>query len=272
MAIPKFAGRTDKTELYKFRPYRTDKDKDRAHEILKESKIYFSRASQINDPFDMSPRYKVPTREELLEAARSYMHRNRDQLAKRSVDLGYLEACDIDEHIARATEQSRATIENNYWVFSMAGNRDHPLLWAHYAGGHTGLAIHLRCNENSIFGAAQRVRYVKTRPILPVTMGELSPREIFELIALTKGEFWRYEEEFRWLRFPDLDWSGVPIRFEGQYAVVSSTEIQGITVGARMRDPEIAQILEIANAHVSGLPVWHAVETDSFDFEFRELN
>lgn len=267
-----FAAHSGQSALYKFRGYRSQTEKDRLREIVVDNRIYFSRASELNDPFDMSPRYAKPTRDELIDAAESFRKRHAGDESRILADRGYFESCDLEEHIARATADSRQRIENDYWVFSMAGNRTHPLLWSHYASGHTGVCLHFRCDGNSIFGVAQKVKYTKTRPILTVGLGDMSPREIFELIALTKGEFWSYEEEYRWLQFPDVDWSDVPIRFKGQHAEILPNELQGMTVGTRMRIAEVREILELAKSRSREIKVWRAIESDTFEFQFEELS
>ncbi len=116
-----------------------------------------------------------------------------------------------------------------------------------------------------------RVRYESKRPTLPIEVFSGPEREIFERVLLTKGDFWMYEEEYRWIRFPDTDWSGLPISFDGQHAHFHPGALCGITVGARMPDSDIVEIIELAVRHNPQLPVWRAIEKDTFEFNFEQI-
>ena len=59
--------------LYKFRPYTTDQDRRRVREILVDHKLYFARASQLNDAWDLQPdlRFRGALSEARASEARS---------------------------------------------------------------------------------------------------------------------------------------------------------------------------------------------------------
>lgn len=266
-----FAARRGKETLYKFRPFHTCEDRKRVREIVVKHKVYFSRASQINDPFDLSPRMAKITREELIAGAERHFRRKPEMLANRDKILLHLTSCDLAEHVTEATHKARQRIEKGYSIFSLAGNRTHPMLWSHYAGGHTGLCIHFHSNERAIFGGAQEVKYNAQRPILPIQAFDGPEHEIYQRVLLTKGEFWAYEDEYRWILFPDIDWSGLSISFSGQHAKFAPSELSGITVGARMSKSVIANVLRMAAKHDPQLPVWRAVENETFEFDFEQI-
>jgi len=266
----RFAARSGKTTLYKFRPYQTEEQREWVRQTIVDHKVYFSRASQLNDLFDMSPRLEIFTRENLLAAAEDYWLRHPEAGEKERVQqLEHLRKSDLKEYASTAQDRIRKRIENNYSVFSLAGNRDHPMLWSHYALGHTGLCIHFRADERSIFGASLEVIYDDHRPLVPIDIRSISEHEIFQRVTLRKGKFWAYEEEYRWTRYPDTDYSDLPIRFDGQYAYFPSSLLSGITVGARMPASDVGAVLKLAAAHNPRLPVWRAKETQSFVLEFE---
>lgn len=267
----RFAARDGKSTLYKFRPFATPEDQQRVTEILIEHRVYFARASQLNDPFDMSPRMEMPTRESLLAGAGAFWDRTNPPAEERKRLAEYFKTCDLATHRCEAEGRARRRVEDGYPVFSLAGNRDHPMLWSHYAGGHKGLCIHFHANEEAIFGAALGVEYNEARSLLPIELRSLSEKEIFARIALHKGEFWAYEDEYRFPRFPDMDYSGIPIKFDGQFAHFRPSELSGVTVGVRMAQAQIETVVEIATAHVPKLPVWRAVESDGFAFDFEQI-
>lgn len=266
-----FAARAGKTTLFKFRPYSTKTDRLRVREILVNYKIYFARPSQLNDPFDLSPRFEKVTRDQMIRAGQGYLDRKRASPQEREHTLEYLRACDMDDHLKEAEARARKRLEEGYSVFSLAGNRDHPMLWSHYAAGHTGLCIHFRADEGSLMGAALAVTYDRVRPTLPLDLSEVSDREVFTRLLLRKGQFWSYEDEYRWANYPATDWAGFPIKFEGQHATFSPNELSGITLGARFPAHNRKTIFRIAESHDPQLPVWQAVETATFEFEFERV-
>jgi hypothetical protein len=235
------------------------------------SNIYFARARELNDPFDLSPRLEPVTREALLRGGTEYWNRRQDTPAQhRERQLNYLATCDLAEHRADAQRRMRDTIEQNR-VFSLAGNRDHPLLWSHYANGHTGLCIHFRCKGDTLFGASMKVEYVPDRKLVPIEVSSIPPHVIFQQAALQKPTFWDYEEEYRWFKLASTDYSDLPIRFKGPYATFHPSNITGLTVGSRMQQHNVKRVLKMAAKHKPVLPVFRAVETDTYAFDFERI-
>lgn len=269
--VHRFATDRGKTELYKFRPYDSDENRRRINEVIQEHKIYFARASQLNDPFDLSPRLEPITREALLAGAEDHYRRAGTLTSlKAQAALLYLRNCNLAEHAANVQRRSRRWMEQ-YWIFSLAGNRDHPMLWSHYAASHTGLCIHF-ATKDTVFGAAMEVTYADRRSLVPIQVRSLGHNELFNRIALVKGRFWHYEEEYRLIRFPDADFSDVGLQFtDQQFCFFRPYALSGITVGARMPEERVQEVCALASAHVPHIPVWRAVETDTYDFEFECL-
>src|SRR5690606_29674753 len=106
---------------------------------------------------------------------------------------------------------------------------------------------------------------------LPIDLSTLPEREAFDRLLFQKGAFWSYENEYRWARYPNTDWTGIPIAFRGQHGQFGARELAGITVGARMSAGNRGKIIRLAEAHDPPLPVWEAVETDTFDFSFERI-
>jgi hypothetical protein len=107
---------------------------------------------------------------------------------------------DLDQFAREAQERSCLRLEREYWVFSLAGNRTHAMLWSHYAEGHSGPCLHFHADETSVFGVAQQVRYEDERPFLEIPLP--SEEEVADRSLLWKQKFWVYEEEFRLVRYP----------------------------------------------------------------------
>lgn len=268
----KFAGRQGKTTLYKFKPCSDHIEKARVREILIEHKVYFSRPSQLNDPFDLSPVFAVSRdREALIQDAERHRAKRRPPYTPKESGRfrQWLRTADHAEIAKTLRDGARGRLED-YWVFSLAGNREHPMLWSHYARGHTGLSIHFLADSSSPFSGALNVTYSPERPVIPIPI-TLSEHDTAERVSLRKGDFWRYEEEYRLIRYPNVDYSNTDLEFEGQHARFPARLITGITVGSRMAAEDMDAICAIAAQHVPVLPVWQAQEQDTYDFQFVQL-
>lgn len=275
-----FAGKDNKEVLYKFRPFRTKDYKDRVREIILDHRIYFSRRSKLNDPFDLAPTFRldrtggeIETRRRLIADAEARLRRNEGEFTNAYImeRLATIAARDLDKFEAEGSELALQRIENDYFVFSLAGNRTHPMLWGHYADGHRGLCIHFEAREPSIFSAAMRVTYHPQRPIVTIPLP--TEKDLMQRVTLWKGDFWSYEDEYRLVRFPnkDVTMDEFGLTFDGQKATYKTPWITGITVGAYMSKPDVEQLLRMASDHKPALPLFQAIPTLTYDLGFNRI-
>lgn len=274
-----FAAKDAVDTLYKFRAFYNDDLKKRVREIVLDNKIYFSRRSQLNDPFDLQPVFELDRtggelqarKRLLIDAEASYQRQGlpRHEIVEK---LATLAVCELERFEAGARERAWHRFENEYLVFSTAGNRTHPMLWSHYADGHKGLCIHFSAGTPSVFRFAMKVQYhaARARMFIPV------PDEL-ELVlkaTLWKGEFWNYEHEYRLVRFPkpEIDYTNYGLTYAGQRALFHPEWVTGITVGAYMPDSHVAEVLEMADQHKPNpLPVWKAKPTLTYELTFDRI-
>lgn len=92
-------------------------------------------------------------------------------------------------------------IYQNHGILSFSAKRDNLLVWAHYAKDYTGIAIGLKTSSlENHFGSKDlwRVEYDKkgVRPSINFTGHAVSDVKIYRAYG-TKGDEWRYEEEYR---------------------------------------------------------------------------
>lgn len=278
MATITFAGRDGKDTLYKFRPYYNDELRDRVRQIVLDHQIYFSRRSQLNDPFDLAPSFvinrdggDVATKHRLLKDAEDSFKRRGFSREKTFEGLAALSVRSLDDFEAESRARTLQRLENDYWVFSLAGNRTHPMMWGHYAEGHKGLCIHFSAQEPSLFGAAMKVEYHPARPIVSIPLPDET--DLMQRVALWKGDFWMYEEEYRLVRFPDRDavLADFGLNLTQQKGVYKPAWITGITVGAYMPDAHVQEVLNMAMKHSPPLPVWRAKPTLTYDLTFDQI-
>jgi hypothetical protein len=253
-------------ELYKFRCYGSAQECERVRQILKEHRVYFSRASQLNDEDDLRPRIRfrraatdAESRAILLaDAERVWSRRpvphSAEELARFRTRLATIPLEQLEcEGMLRAHRR----LEENYPIFSLARTRDYVDMWKRYAGDGTGLCIHFRADDQSPFGLAQRVSYGATLPELLVPFDPSVPEEEFaHLAVMTKLLKWQVEDEYRLIRYPDVDFTPIGLRFDGQFGYFPGRCLAGITVGLAMPTPQVEEILEMAEAHDPPLPVW----------------
>jgi hypothetical protein len=83
-------------------------------------------------------------------------------------------------------------------------------MWAHYASSHSGVCIGFDTCGVLFPRASAPVRYSNVRPkvnassLLNASQGAL-PHEALSEILLTKGQFWAYEREWRFLGWHPVD-------------------------------------------------------------------
>jgi hypothetical protein len=258
----RFAALDGIKTLYKFKAYATEQDKGRVREILLEHEIYFSRPSQLNDDRDLRPdlRFRGASEAEtrmliLRDAEVAWARRQPTYSAEELTWLrNRLTQSSLADLERDALQRTHERLECEYWIFSLAASRDYISMWRDYGDHDRGLCIHFRSDGDSPFGAAQRVLYQATIPLLLVPLGD--EQEVADRATLTKTLKWSGEREYRLIRYPDVDLSDAHLHFDGQHARFPSWTITGITVGMKMPSQEVREVLELAESHQPKLPVW----------------
>jgi len=88
-------------------------------------------------------------------------------------------------------------------VFCLSETHDNLLMWSHYAQNHTGVVIKFLAlaEVDAPTIVAQPVRYSRQVPQLDFAAlmddFEKMPKEIINVVTLTKSEVWAYEKEWR---------------------------------------------------------------------------
>ena len=168
-----FAAECGKSTLYKFRPFKSGEHRKWVHEIVADHKIYFPRASQLNDPFDLAPVIRLKRdRAAVLAGAEAVWIKSGKMLSAEEWQnqKKYYETAEFEQIEDDGARRVQDGLNRGYWVFSLSGNRDHPMLWSHYAEGHTGLCVHFAADGAALFGGALKVHYVPERPVIPIPL------------------------------------------------------------------------------------------------------
>jgi hypothetical protein len=258
--------------LYKFKAYSTSLDRKRVRRMLTRGEVYFARAPDFNDPFELKPRW-VPRgknsaerrkifRDEVMKNARGNRSQRRALLAKalKNASLG---------KIRQNQNAYHKVLETNVDIFCMSGTKKDLLMWSHYAESHTGLCIHINATRMP-FSAAAAVEYSENYP--SISMPAEDPEEAYRVCLLTKAIGWKSENEYRLLRLRlpgspslDLDWNG-PI------ATTPLNAFCGVTLGARMPPAFRRSFVKLARRAAHPFEVWAAKVNDTaFKLDFERL-
>lgn len=176
--------------------------------ILRNGTIRFTPPKDFNDPFDCvygisndhfhsaQELKKVIAQagiEKLSPAKRLLLAKRVSHIQKKEMDdLSYFEKLHV-----------------NFGVCCLNHNPLNILMWSHYAKNHTGFLIEFKFSKKELSKGAGLlnflpipVNYVKMIPVVSKTDRLNSDgRVITEKVYLTKSEEWRYEKEFRILKY-----------------------------------------------------------------------
>lgn len=179
-------------KLFKYQPFA-----DYAIGNLAARQVYFCRPTAFNDPFEFHARFTAET----LTAE------EKDALIEQGLrrDVGGIEDAEnlgkeayLTDLAAAGERGQKRLAEEGVACFSAIN--DHPLMWAHYAAGHTGFCLEFS-TDSEIFASALQVDYVKEAPLISPADWSLGKgwSRYMRLAAATKLETWSYEQEWRCL-------------------------------------------------------------------------
>lgn len=190
--------------LYKFRPLASEADRKYAREIVVDHKLYFPSPLQFNDPFDAVPAIvmggdRAARRRDIKALTRRVGAAELNGLHPRAV-MKAMRAMSIAE-LEQSGRQALNDLLAEIGLCSMSANREHVLMWAHYASSHTGICLGFQphpFDEMSAVCRAFKVSYGEDRP-RHNPLSRMEPGSAFDLM-LHKAAFWEYEEEWRLVR------------------------------------------------------------------------
>lgn len=147
-----------------------------------------------------------------------------------SLDLG-------DRNVRVWATQFRKTITQDNGVISFSNNWSQPLMWAHYADSHRGLALGFDVPKRLLF----EIEYAETRikPDTDVDHSESSMEGLIHKLLRTKHREWSYEDEYRLVRSLE-DCVGE----DGKYFAVfnDKTVLKEVILGARYETSHAEQL------------------------------
>ncbi|MDB4558875.1 DUF2971 domain-containing protein, partial [Amylibacter sp.] len=108
-----------------------------------------------------------------------------------SLDMG-------DKSVRAWAKEFRNIVSESNGIISFSKNWREPLMWAHYAKSHTGLALGFEIPDYLLM----KIDYVTERitPPLDIDSNKESMRKFIEILLRSKHANWKYEEEARVIR------------------------------------------------------------------------
>lgn len=200
---------------------------------LLDGKAYLSSPISFNDPFDCLPSVDLPrTMEEFESGKRDFCA--RIQRAMPEVSLQEIEGvinAVSEREIENFSEITRASVNQSgsrMGVFCLAECVQSVLMWSHYADNHQGIALRFDFKDHLEGGLMPlfKVRYCEERPMLRGFFSGENQAEAITAALCTKAEFWRYEQEWR---FIEPDGAGKSTDFDPRV-------VTALILGAKTRD------------------------------------
>lgn len=234
------AERGYRRRIYKYASFFPDDDFNvkKATDIIAGQRLWLSKPSSFNDPYDFRANIVLDSDPALL---RKYLETSARK-AFPAGTKGYrkLRHAAVGRAMRKSLEQTNAIREaaessiDHHGVCCFAGGARNILMWSHYATSHTGVCYEFDvATDPSVFLAAFPVNYRKHMPTIVYPSGK---DKIADDLVLSKSDIWAYEDE---LRLVNPTGGDIPLPFAG-------SALKGIILGHRFPDaakPALAAIL-----------------------------
>jgi hypothetical protein len=229
-------------------------------EIIRDSRIFFPRPSQLNDPQECKPKSTIgditdPNYWPAVEAwvRRCVAHRiPPPNEAEIQEELKQLTQKKLNALLDDVDSEYQAAVEDRYRILSFADSPSSAHLWNEYANNFTGVC--LKFSVNSKFGTAYRVNYIDGQRVLDLTSVE--EYEHLVLTGLLKRRKWRQEREYR-LIFGDPPIDDQPQLVNQKYAFPSA-HLTAVIFGHRTKLKQRAILIALAHNRKNRLRTFFA--------------
>jgi len=192
--LPEILG---KTLLYKYRSLDTVEQIGFVRDLLVKHRLYCAGPGSFKDPFECRAQisFDAPMEIKIQKAAERICKERPGICLPDAEKLAPARCAELE---CNGPENVEKMVFDKFGIVSMAGTLNSPLMWSHYAAGHTGLCIEFygaKEPQLDFFGDAQPVKYQKDFPIIDFYRDD--PLVMAEKYLLTKAEDWSYEKEWR---------------------------------------------------------------------------
>jgi len=248
---------------YKYRPLGLPEQKEHVRDILLNHRLYAGSPRLMNDPFECRVRWSSEaTEQQKLARAITLIQKENPAISQSDARKQAPERCRLLEQ--HGPTQLEELIVNKLGFVSFGGSRDNLLMWAHYAGEHTGIAIEFTMTQPShvgFFGDAHRVKYNRELPVINLYTDDKIYRA--RAFLLTKSVHWAYERESRII---------VKNRNNSPFYDFSPEIITAVYLGCRVTDKDRKFVLECMQDRSVSVPLFQARQsTSGYSLEFDKF-
>ena len=234
--------------LYKYKPL-ADGSFNHVREIISESKIFFPRPSQLNDPKECKPTMAIgditdpiyrPSVEAWIRRLIAHLVPPPSE-AEIQAELTNLTQDKFVEELLKADIEYQAGVENCYRILSLADSPVNRHLWDAYAHNFNGVCLQFAVNSR--FGDPFQVFYTNSERLLDPTIVN---NEYLEKTFLVKRRKWRKEKEFR-IIFSEPPNENEPLLIDQKYSFHPSY-LTSIFIGYKVTAARRAKLIALAHA------------------------
>ncbi|WP_321964982.1 DUF2971 domain-containing protein [Paraburkholderia sp. J7] len=198
--------------LFKYTPLRAPSDEKRQKQLddlLLAPHLWFAAPESFNDPMDCRPGFafdggtpeeREKFRQTVIKAKVKHDHPDAQGDHCRNLLEEYARQYpQFDESLCRMGHALLSKdLQNTVGVLCLSENDRDPVMFYHYAAGHTGMCLKFRSLD--FFAFAEPVQYGMDYPVVDF-FDDTDKQSQFERIFLTKYQGWEYEHEWRVINF-----------------------------------------------------------------------
>lgn len=241
-------------KFYKYRQLIGDSAKYLERTIC-HNEIYFAAPETFNDPFDCHPDFSHEgTNEELIVRYMDIARRHLQPMSEAELLLDAQEMLADPMRNPRFQPASNAIqdeharhLRSSIGILCLSAVRDDILMWSHYADFHRGVCLEFD-GATKLMMRAIPVSYSQDRPMIHVNRD--SSDTALEKSLLTKADQWRYEHEWRLLRY-----TGGPgvVQFRPE-------DLTGVVIGAEASSDTVDLVRGWVNRRATPINVYRATK------------
>ncbi len=240
------------TYLYHFMRFDDGPSTVTFERLLMQHELTLPALADLDDPLDsLAFANFEPTEEGLRRIVRALVEQSQPGLepagkamaVSKMLKLGY----EGNAELAKAVfDRFTADVRQRFGVFRVTATAEHPLLWQHWAGGHTGVCLVFK--KGDVLDAAVPVQYQDERPAIPCHAA-FNGEEAMPT-CLTKGMEWSHEQEWRLCRLPAQGGPGTMAFEPGQ--------LFGIILGSAMPPAKRRELQAMIAKQPFPINIWRA--------------
>lgn len=153
----------------------------------------------------------------------------------------------------RREKEIQSRVNQHAGVVSFSENKDHILMWAHYANKHLGVCLEFDLNRWKDMPVHwDKIDYLMKRPLLTLSQDEQDSVGILRKMAFAKHKDWKYEKEWRIIcSFKDPS---------ERYLIFPKEILTGIIFGLKTSHDDRKRILKTVNTSDFGIKFYKAIE------------